>query len=766
VTDHPEERCNLIFAGELMPDVDRGQAQQALANFFGIADAAAMARFFEGRAIPLRRNLPRGEATRLYRKLRADGLLCIIETVVAPAPKVATTPEPKPGGKSRPKARAKRKPKSAASAKPEAATAPRAEPAPGPAASSNAPPPPGPAPAPRPARRPPAPRTAAAPAPGRPAATTAAEASSSPQAPAADAPAAQRRPAAPARGQPAQGKAPNYFALRPALGLRDNAALREACRNRALIALAAGLAILVLVSGLALRFPAAEPGSAPRVIAASAAEDGSLALLADNALLLHGRSGRGRGTLEAAALGLEALAAPLLLLDANTAIVAGRAPGMEAPQLWRCTLAPPQCTAATELPLDAAPRSLASPPSAAVLLVHGADGRLLRLENGRVTASAELALPGGRARLLYDDGLLRVPAPEGPMLGVYRPDRMDFARQLDALLLMPAEAVAQGQSRIQDVVRVGDGYWALLVDDTGSSGLYRFDAQWNSLGPVPVPAASSAKQLIRWRDKLLLPDGDGRNLLRFAADGRSEAPLQSELLAARWRDYLARQAQQGQWRHRVAMVALLGILVALAYAAVQGFVYLRLPPRTAPGTAILDHMPAGVRWLPPAPQGPARLRRLGGWLLLAATGLTLLATAALGFTGALAAAPALIASLFALRLFASGSGGHCGLLDQRLIVVDHADRYCFSAAAKARGSRHFLFLGALALPLDPPLLPNLLAGALRESVPQYPPAAPMRGSEVLAQLIASDHPWGRALLWLFGGWTLAAMLTIALLLPG
>lgn len=557
---------------------------------------------------------------------------------------------------------------------------------------------------------------------------------------------------------------PNFFALRPALGLPDDRVLRETFRNRAMIALAVGIAALVIAAGLALRFPEAENRPEPTLLAASASADGSLILLADNALHLHGRSGRGLGTLEASALGLQHLERPLLLLDANTVIVAGRTEGASVAELWRCQLAPPQCSAATPEPLPAAPHALAATGTPGVLLLQTVAGELLRLEDGAITARAPLPLGPGQARLLYDGGLLRVPAEDGPMLGVFRPDRAEFARQLDALLLMPPDAVNRQQNRIADIARVGSTYWALLQAEDGSTGLYHFDQQWNPLDNPALPADTQAVQLITWRDKLLVALADGRSLLRFAEDGQREAPLQSELLAARWEQYGVSQRTQGQWRHRLALAAFFTITGALTVAALLGLVASKLEVAGQAPTALLDPMPGGIHWLPKATASPGRLRRLGSWLFIALLGFVMLALALAGASGIVAIIPTALGTAIAMRLLAQGFGGHCGLVDSRLIAVDHEGRYSFAARQQVRGSRHFVFLGPVALPLDPALLPNLQGAALRDA--GHPGEDPLDTTAVIARLIARGHPWGRALLWLSGGWLLALGLLSALLLAG
>ena len=68
-----DDRFNLVFAGERLPDTSEAAARRALAAFFGVADPNAMAPFFTGRAVPLRRNLTQRDALRYYRDLSHEG---------------------------------------------------------------------------------------------------------------------------------------------------------------------------------------------------------------------------------------------------------------------------------------------------------------------------------------------------------------------------------------------------------------------------------------------------------------------------------------------------------------------------------------------------------------------------------------------------------------------------------------------------------------------------------------------------------------------
>ncbi|WP_439102194.1 hypothetical protein [Congregibacter sp.] len=92
MTDSDTQRFNLVFSGQLLPDTDDDRAKRTLAAFFGLRDISGVAVFFSGKPVPLRRNLTRTDAQRLYRQLRSVGLICEITPVAPPsrpaAPKV------------------------------------------------------------------------------------------------------------------------------------------------------------------------------------------------------------------------------------------------------------------------------------------------------------------------------------------------------------------------------------------------------------------------------------------------------------------------------------------------------------------------------------------------------------------------------------------------------------------------------------------------------------------------------------------------------
>jgi hypothetical protein len=665
-----QPRFNLVFSGQLLPDTNPDRARRTLASFFGLRDPAAVAVFFSGKPVPLRRNLSRDDARRLYQQLRAVGLIC----EVAPLEKPAT-----PGVTKKPK---------------------------------------------RPSHDPEPPIAVQMPGPQPP----------------------QRRAEAPATAQ-ARGRAPNLFALRPVQGVAEHSQIGETLQIRGLIAAAIAAALCVLVLAVAWRFPAAPAGYEPRgPLALTTLPGNELILLLDAALLIHERSGLPRVRIAASEFGFEQLAPPLLSLADGRLLLNARS-GPAPLQLHRCDIASRQCGAFPAEPVEAEIVGAASSFVSDSVFLLSADGSLIRSNTAAaIEARATVLLPGGEPRLLASDGLLLLPANEGPLLGIYRPDQKNFGQQLDALLLMPPSAVDSGQNRIRDIALTPEHRWALLDGDGVKAGLYRFDPQWGS--PLEVSNALDAHTpyLQAWREKVLLADPGQLSVARFSAAGEPEAPFSSELLLQEREDWIRATGERALLRSvgiglplLIALIA--GIAAALYFAA--GRALNHLPQQRS---ALLDPMPAGIHWLPDADRREARVAKIGVMLLC----LTLLPAAGFALTGngpsALAMLPAIIASLYAWDALRRGCGGHLGILGSRIIAVDHDGRYFYGEQSALRGTPGFLLAPGIVLPLAIPGLRNLqlkLTAAERASIQ---PSRRSTLSELAGTLWLYRHPWMIAVL--------------------
>ena len=351
------------------------------------------------------------------------------------------------------------------------------------------------------------------------------------------------------------------------------------------------------------------------------------------------------------------------------------------------------------------------------------------------------------------------------MLGVFRPDQQVFGEQLDALLLMPPEALTRQHTQILDVAALDGGFWVIMGSATGDRALYRFDADWQAQQSSDLDAGFTAPYLVTWQDRLLVADPSQRALLRYAADGREEAALRPELLDARWQQWRNAQGLAERGRAAAIAAALLLCLPTLAYALLQGLLYRYLPAQRLTATAILDPIPAGVHWVPPHAGRRRQLRNLATLLVLLPTVMAALLYLGSGDSAALAALPALGGALIAARLLRRGLGGYCGLLPERLIAVDFDGRYCFGTRDRLRGNDHTLLFGQVAVPLRISGLDNLDSQPLsRPGAPLHIPS-PSPAGEIAAQMLLQRHPWALAALWLSGGWiaTLVLLTAAALL---
>ena len=675
------QRYNLIFAGELLPGTRREEAQRVLADFFGLKDPGAVAVFFSGKPVPLRRQLKREDALRLYRQLRAVGLICDLQAVASAAP----------------------------------------------------PPPP--------------PHRSTGPEP--PAGTGEAE--------------AVTQSAAPPRSRVA---GPNLFALRPAPGPPRGRNPGETAQLRFFVTAFIAVALCLLVITLTLRFPAEDLGHAPAgPLDAATLPDNALVLLLADALLVHERSGLARRAITARDLGLTHLAPPLWIGSDGTLLVNGGAALQAGTQLQRCNLEQQLCTPFLQDGRAAEVVAITASYLGDTIFLLTAQGELLRSDaTGRVIAQATVVRPWGRDRIIAADGLLLLPAPDSPLLGVYRPDAAQFGAQLDALLLLVPGATEAGRDRIVDLAVGATARHALLGGEDATTALYRFDSRWGSAQSLVLPGDFNAAFLVPWRDRILVGNRSDSRMLRYGPDGHGEADFHSTLLSdARNRWEQQRLQQQLLRQLGIALPLFLAVIcavVALLYGAESRALQL-LPPQR---TALLDPMPAGINWVAPDKHSRRGLTRLG-LLLFCATLLAALATLGSGATlSTLAWLPALLASAVAWQLLHRGAGGHLGHLEGRFILVDYDGRYFYGETHLLCGSPRCLLAPGVVLPLSLGPLVNINARGLTAPGAPLAPAKPLGPMEILGVLWHLDHPWLRAALALLGGWlvSLFALLLLQL----
>jgi hypothetical protein len=552
----------------------------------------------------------------------------------------------------------------------------------------------------------------------------------------------------PGEGAGARGSTPNLFALRPATTANSDA-LREQAVARALGLTTVAVALCLVALVINLRFPVPAPGAEPRgPLAVASLAGGGLALLLDDALLLHARSGLPRRRVTAEALGLAALGAPLLSSADGTLLLRGRTADDPLWHLLRCRIDADvaQCSRVMPIPAPPAPLGLRESYLGDVLFLQLDDGRLLRRSpRGDIDGEAVVPRPLAPAPMLYREGLLVIPQPDTPLLGIHRSDSGEFGAQLDAVFLLTPAGTAPTR-RIVDVAAVGDDRYALLEDEAGVRQLYHFDTNWGAPRRVALETEPAANAyLSSWRDRLLLASPTQRVQTRIAPGGRVEAAFESPILKDDHDAWKRATAQRDRIR-RLGLIAPLLIamllLVLAGLKAAQARALRRYPPLRG---GLLDPMPAGIRWLPPVEgqtRAAARLAMLTlGAILCAAIG------AGLAGAGARVACllPAFLAAMLGSAWLLRGCGGHLGRRDGDVIAVDHDGRYFYGREDQLRHGAGFLFAGAVAIPAT---LPGL--GAVD------PRAAPAAGTRIdvttaTGLLWHLAHPWVQALVLVFLG---------------
>ena len=547
------------------------------------------------------------------------------------------------------------------------------------------------------------------------------------------------------------GPAPNLFALCPARAPSRQRRI-NALQIRVLVATAVAVASCVLLLVIGLRFPVAPAADEPRgPLAIGSLPGDRLLFLLPDAMLVHERSGLSRERIDAAALGLTRLAAPLAVDSDGQVYLNGSSDGGPL-QFLRCALSARKCApalAAGEVILAAAEGFLGRHR----FLLNERGELLLSNRAGEILARASVPPPRASPRLVAREGLLFLPAPEGPLLGVYRSDERGFGEQLDALLLMPEAAAPVAPDRIQDLILGATHHWALLAVEARPAGLYRFDRDWGSGTALALDPAPGA-YLYPWRDGVLVASAARPAVQRFSERGEREADLVSPMLADARRQWLAR-AQRNSRQRRFGIV--LPLLVAagataLALLARLGLRALRHLPEGR--TALIDPVPPGVRWFPasaPRGRGPRRLD-----LLLA--GLALLAAAALSsIRWSLGASliPALFGAIAAWSAVQRSRGGRLGVLGRHSILIDHGGRYFYGETSLLRAAPGWLLAPGVAVPLASL---GLAKAPLKRCFPGG--IATADGLELIGALWLVRHPWLQAGLFAAAGGLFSAALWI------
>ncbi len=529
--------------------------------------------------------------------------------------------------------------------------------------------------------------------------------------------------------------APNLYRLKP---FRNHSGVRERARfaqlrQRKSLQLAAVACLLLAALGWIYDHQPLPPAiSGPGALAVSDA--GRLLIALPDRLLEHDRAGVPMGEMRLGPEGILDGAESLLLAGADQLLLT--TPG----GLQQCSLEAETCQPLASVNAGALARD---PLSGDLLVVSPAAGALLRLDSaGNTLASVELPLPAYPG-LVLQDGLLYMNSPGRPAISVFRYEREALGKQLDEILLLPPTALARGLDRVRAFLWADPAWWVLLQDQAEtSSGLYRFDNQWNFTAEVTLPAGIHPTSLLRWGNRVLAPDPHSLAIPRFNLQGQAEAPLRSPSLVGQ-AENRQRWLSLARWGAKLLAVALVAVLVgALADAWLQGQrqrVYRGVNSR---GALPLENMTEGLHWLRPAsPAQHGQARYTLAWSAVAALALAgayLADASALQLAGLLLL---LIAPLLTLSLMQRARGGHLGINRDQLLLVDHRQLYHHGRGAQLQFRGDFVMVEDVVLFLGNRWLPRFEGTAAVRKLARA--GTPVSRTTLLVKLLQARHPLAR-----------------------
>jgi hypothetical protein len=329
---------------------------------------------------------------------------------------------------------------------------------------------------------------------------------------------------------------------------------------------------------------------------------------------------------------------------------------------------------------------------------------------------------------------------------------------------LPPGAIENGQVNIFDFARVGDYWWASMVNpDTGDAGLYVFDSTWKYLREIELPPSHMPATVAVWGQKVLVPSPTSARILRFSASGGAEADYRSDLLDQLIASHQLRaQWQTLGWSAMFALcLALVGLSLALTYW--QHLRHLVFRARPTRGAEPLDQYTADLDWIDPVKDRDARLRRAAvGYALLCVA--TLMLCMGLGVSS-LALGTVLLAltgPAVALYLYARGNDGHAGVTGESLALVDHRDMYHIASDARIQYRGPFLSIDDVVVftgtALLPAMDPDQVTGKL---LPVVAAGARVDRKTILVKLLEVRHPLALGALAIAGGLLAALSVLIA-----
>ncbi len=566
--------------------------------------------------------------------------------------------------------------------------------------------------------------------------------------------------------------APNFFSLKP---FRHTSEIRQrALRSAQLkpIAFTASFIATLALLVLSVRYITLPPSVIANGASAGAvSQQAQLLLISGDQLLIHDRAGVGTYSISLAAIGMTAVSPPIAFAGDHELLIRGKPIGAEKSasadhwQLYRCNLEQPACQSVVLTSAIADVSDLVIDPHSGSFYIADSQSQEIykTTATGELLAQAKVKVPP-RPRIRLHQGLLYLNSDIAPAISVFRPDEQAFGQQLDEILVIPPPALGAQQTKVRDFLWSAGSWWVTLENpESDSSGVYRFDAQWNFLEQIALEENTHPDHLLEWADKTLVLDGSRSEIRRFNADGKAEVLLSSNTL----NEHLSLQRESRKttaalWRF--CLTAL--ILVALtSFCAgnlhrLRNLVYRQGKERGAEPIADREKE---VTWVPNAGSRDLRYKKVTvAYLALGLIALIATATLTQSMLIVLAIGVALAGPLVALFLLYSTRTGHIGLLGTQLLLVDHQNFYHLGSGPRVYYRKHFIMLDDILVFTGSSLLPVFDSTHLRQKIqPVVTAGIKIDRKTLVIKLLQSAHPLVRGSIACLGCLALATLILLA-----
>ncbi len=480
--------------------------------------------------------------------------------------------------------------------------------------------------------------------------------------------------------------APNFFSLRPAQ--RTPSFVATGRGTGAL--LAAGVALLVLLlTGLRFHNQSLQP-SGDGLQALGIDPQRQPVVLVGGKLYWHDRAGNGAAIVEVEGtdpiLGMDFFSTGelLLLRRDRERPAAGRGwqppvPGSASERrgsLQRCRRDGTGC-----ITIVAAPGTVdfqVERRSNAIVLARSDVDRLEKLDyHGRLVASTSMELHAP-VHLQFAEGLLYLTQSQSRKVSVLKPDDHDFGNLLEEILLpLPPTVEDRGQLFAGALLYHKRHWWTILQSAAdGEVGLYQYSPHWQFERSINLPRGAWPSSLESWLDTTLVLDRTANHMYRLDDTGARKTDFSPAAVTAALTGQRAERQRSRSLQFSILLLLSGATAVLLLVGTLQ---FLQRQTYVAPvtgGEAELDINSDKIEWLPPATGLPIRLRRLG-YELAGACSLALCGCLLLGSSTSiwLAVSLLLVGTGGLYAALQQACNGHLGMLENRLIVVDHTNTY-------------------------------------------------------------------------------------------